>query len=229
MRYTSCQKNNPISRAFTLIEIIFTIVIMAGIFMVIPKILMIATKNENVAMKQDAYFNAISLTKLASSLAWDENNTESLSTLHTTINHIDCNESTNYLRIGGFLSANGRTCQDNLSASVIGSEEGNDYLFFDDIDDFNGSIIQTTANGNDRYKIVTEVSYLNNLSLFSAAKKLTIDLSSTSDTASSTNIKKLTTTIKYHGKKAIKKDKNIASFHYYSANIGQFTLNKREW
>ncbi len=215
-------------KAFTLIEIIFTIVIMAGIFMVIPKILMMANKNESFAMKQDAYFNAISLTKIASSLAWDENNTESLGILSTDINDIPCDASTN-IRVGSFLSANGRTCQDSLSASVLGSEEGSDYLFFDDIDDFNGSIINTTANGNNRYKITTNVSYLNHLSLFTSAKKLTIDLSATTDTDSSTNIKKMTTTIKYNGKKAVNKDKTIATFRYYSANIGQFTLNKREW
>ena len=216
-------------KAFTLIEIIFTIVIMSGIFMVIPKILMIANKTESFAMKQDAYFNAISLTKIASSLAWDENNTESLGILSTSLNDIPCDALSN-IRIGSFLSANGRTCQDSSYASAIMSDTGeDDYLLFDDIDDFNGSIINTTANGNNRYKIHTNVSYLNHLGLFTSAKKLTIDLSATTDTTSSTNIKKLTTTIKYNGKKSVNKDKTIATFRYYSANIGQFTLNKREW
>lgn len=196
--------------------------------MVIPKILMMANKTESFAMKQDAYFNAISLTKIASSLAWDEKNTESLGILSTSINDIPCDALSN-IRVGSFLSANGRTCQDSLSASAIGSEEGNDYLFFDDIDDFNGSIINTTANGKNRYKIETSVNYLNHLSLFTSANKLTIDLSATTDTSTSTNIKKLTTTIKYNSKKAVNKDKTIATFRYYSANIGQFTLNKREW
>ena len=226
----SYQENNRTREAFTLIEVIFTIVIMAGIFMVIPKILMMVNKTESFAMKQDAYFNAISITKLASTLAWDENNTESLNTLNTTINNINCNGSTNYIRIGSFLSANGRTCQDSLSASAIMSDAGeDDYLFFDDIDDFNGSIINTTENGNNRYKILTHVSYLNHLNLFATEKKLTIDLSATTDTGATSNIKKLTTTIKYNGKKAVNKDKTIATFRYYSANIGQFTLNKREW
>jgi len=112
-------------KGFTLIEIIFTIVIMAGIFMVIPKILMIASKNERFAMKQDAYFNAISLTKIASSLAWDENSTETLGALSTTIGNIPCDSATN-IRAGSFLSLNGRTCQDTLVASSIGSEEGSD-------------------------------------------------------------------------------------------------------
>ncbi len=216
-------------KGFTLIEIIFTIVIMAGIFMVIPKILMIANKTESFSMKQDAYFNAISLTKIASSLAWDESNTESLGILSTDINNIPCDSTTN-IRVGSFLSANGRTCQDSLSASTIMPDTGeDDYLLFDDIDDFNGSIINTTEGGNTRYKILTNVSYLNNIGLSTSAKKMTIDLSATTETATSSNIKKLTTTIKYNGKKAVNKDKTIATFRYYSANIGQFTLNKREW
>jgi len=215
-------------KGFTLIEIIFTIVIMAGVFMVIPKILMIASKNESFAMRQDAYLNAISLTKIASSLAWDENSTENLSILNTTIDNIPCDNST-HIRIGSFLSANGRTCQDRLFASVLGSEEGSDYLFFDDIDDFNGTVINTTENGINRYKISTEVHYLDFIMPIPSSKKLTIDLSSATYTESSSNIKKLTTTIKYNGKRAVKRDKTIATFHYYSANIGQFTLNRREW
>ncbi len=215
-------------KAYTLIEIIFTIVILAGIFMVIPKILMVASKHENIAIKQDAYFNAISLTKLASSLAWDENNTDNLSILKTTINNIPC-DSLTHIRQGSFLSAQARVCQEDLNASTIGSDEGSDYLLFDDIDDFDGATINTTLNGNKLYTITTAVDYLDTLSLVLSANKLSIDLNATTSTSSSTNIKKLTTTIKYSGKKAINHDKTLAKFHYYSANIGQFTLNKREW
>ena len=215
-------------KAFTLIEIIFTIVIMAGIFMVIPKLIMIANKNERFAMKQDAYFNAITLTKQASTLPWDENNTNALSALKTANNTIDCN-STTHIRPGSFLSSNGRTCDDSLSASTIGSEEGSDYLLFDDIDDFNGSEVLTTQEGNNRYKIDTQVTYLDGSTISTLAKEMTIDMSTMAAIAGSTNIKKLTTTIKYNGKKALYRGKVIARFPYYSANIGQFTLAKREW
>ena len=216
-------------RGFTLIELIFTIVIMAGVFMVIPKILMIANKNDSFAMKQDAYLNAISLTKLASSLAWDENNTESISILHTSLNDVDCNSSTHYIRKGSFLAAHGRTCHDNLLASMIGSDAGeDDYQLFDDIDDFNNTQINTTAEGSNLYKIETSVGYITP-TLTTTGKDLTIDLYNATDTTASSNLKKLTTTIKYNGKKAVKHGQSIATFSYISANIGQFTLGKREW
>ncbi len=222
-----CFDCNKISPAFTLIEIIFTIIIMAGIFTIIPKILTVASKHESLAMKQDAYFNAISLTKIASSLAWDEKNTDDLSILKTD-NNIDCNTST-HIRLGSFLSANGRICHDSLSASAIGSEEGSDYQLFDDIDDFNGTSIDTQAHGNRKYTITTKVAYVNNVPLTLNNKNLTIDLSAGIHDANTSNIKKLTTTITYNGNKVVNHGKVIAEFHYNSANIGQFTLGKREW
>lgn len=216
-------------KGFTLIEIIFTIVIMAGIFMVIPKILMISSKNESFAMRQDAYLNAISLSKIASSLAWDENNVDDLSELVTTNDNIPC-DSTKHIRVGSFLSENGRICHDSLTASIVGSEEGSDdYLLYDDIDDFNGTEIYVTQNGINRYKINTDVSYLKNISYTVNTNTMTIDLNTSSPTSTTGNIKKLTTTIKDHGKKALYHDRVIATFSYYSANIGQFSLSKREW
>jgi len=58
-------------KAFTLVELIFTIVIMAGVFAVIPKILNMTNKSDSIALKQDALLQAVSLTNIASFLAWD--------------------------------------------------------------------------------------------------------------------------------------------------------------
>jgi prepilin-type N-terminal cleavage/methylation domain-containing protein len=215
-------------KAFTLIEMIFTIVIMAGIFMVIPKIVMIAGKNESFAIKQDAYLNAISLTKLASSLAWDEANVHSLDILSTSTAPIECNATSHYIRVGSFLSENARTCKENLSASNIGSEEGSDYLTFDDIDDFNGTTINTTTHGAIKYQIETIVEYLSPAISY-ANHHMDINLHTSTPTILSSDIKKLVTTIKYNGKRASRQGEVLATFHYNSANIGQFTLNKREW
>ena len=220
--------NTQTHRGFTLIEIIFTIVIMAGVFAVIPKILMIASKNESFAMKQDAYLNAISLTKLASSLAWDEVNTQSLDVLTTANSPILCDNTTQFIRKGSFLSTNARSCNDALSASTIASEEGTNYLDFDDIDDFDKTTTNVTENGVNRYMIDTNVTYLDPHIAF-ATNTMTIDLNASITTATSANLKKLVTTIKYNGKKAVQHGRQIATFHYISANIGQFTLNKRDW
>lgn len=213
-------------RAFNLIELIFTIVIMAGIFAVIPKIIFATNKSDSFAMKQDALFNAVSLTNIASSLAWDENNSESLSLLATLNNNIPCNTTT-FLRLGGFLGDNTRNCKELLSASAIGSEEGNNYLIFDDIDDFNGSSIDVNIDGNEKYKLYTEVRYLDD-AIFNPVvnNKMTITLDS-SIHANTSNIKKFKTVVGYVGGRG--KDKNISSFYYYSTNIGQITLNSEAW
>ena len=220
-------------RGFTLIEIIFTIVIMAGVFMTVPKILLMASKNESFAMRQDAFFNTISISMIASTLAWDENNTKTLNFLHTQKNEINCDGST-YIRVGSFLSSNAKNCQDNLYASIISSDGESDYLLYNDIDDFNNTSIDATANGKNKYQIKTTVSYIDLLNTTSKTfdssnKKLTLDLSKATTSNQTTNVKEFVATIKYNGARAIDKNKNIGTFFYDSANIGQYILNKRNW
>jgi hypothetical protein len=212
-------------RAFNLIELIFTIVIMAGIFAVIPKIIFATNKSDSFAMKQDALFNAISLTNIASLLAWDENNTDSSSILATSDNHIPCDTST-FLRAGGFLGEHTRNCKEIHSASAIGND-GETVLEFDDIDDFNGSQIDVNLNTTAKYRIYTDVRYLSD-NIFSPVvnNKMTITLDNSIQTNTS-NIKKFKATVGYVGGRG--KDKNISSFYYYSTNIGQITLNSEEW
>jgi len=212
-------------RAFNLIELIFTIVIMAGIFAVIPKIVFATNKSDSFAMKQDALFSAVSLTNIASALAWDENNTESLSILATANNSIPC-DTTTFLRVGGFLGANTRNCKESFSASAIGSDGESDYLSYNDIDDFNNTTIAVNINTKIKYQITVKVDYLVDTIFSTSGNKMTITLDKTTS-STTTNIKKLKTTVSYIGGRG--KDYNISSFYYYSANIGQITLNSEEW
>ncbi len=213
-------------RAFNLIELIFTIVIMAGIFAVIPKIIFATNKSDSFAMKQDAFFNAVSLTNIASLLAWDEKNTDSMSILTTADNHIPC-DTTTFLRVGGFLGANSRNCKEDFSASSIGADGESDYLSYDDIDDFNNTTIDVNLSTTiKKYEIITKVNYLVEPSFSVTGNKMTINLNET-PSSTTTNIKKFKATVRYVGGRG--KDKNISSFHYYSTNIGQITLNSEAW
>jgi hypothetical protein len=211
-------------RAFNLIELIFTIVIMAGVFAVIPKIIFATNKSDSFAMKQDAFFNAISLTNIASLLAWDEENTDSMSILATANNQIECNTTT-FLRKGGFLGANSRNCKEPLTASAIGADGESDYLAFNDIDDFDAHEINVTLGSKTKYKIYTTVEYFDDDIFTTNGDKMTITLKDANDTT--TNIKKFKAVVGYVGGRG--KDKNITSFYYYSTNIGQITLNSEEW
>ncbi len=218
-------------RAFTLVELIITIVIMAGIFAVIPKILATSNKSDAITLKQDALLQGVSITYLASFLTWDTQNTSSLDILSTASGYFPCDASTK-IRKGSYLSANGRKCEQSLSASSISSEGESDYKNFDDVDDFNGTIIDVnTSSGKKRYELNITVEYITdgNTSVFvENGDKLTIDLSKSSSSATTTNLKRFKAKIKYAGRDISKKG-TIASFSYTSANLGGFTLNKREW
>jgi len=60
---------------FTLIELIFSMVIIAIAFTVFPKILQLATKVSVQNLKEEAMYNAVAYIGLIKSTAWDENNT----------------------------------------------------------------------------------------------------------------------------------------------------------
>jgi len=56
-------------KGFTLIELIITVVIMAGVFATIPKILSAAGRSNAFTIRQDALMQTVSLTSIASHLA----------------------------------------------------------------------------------------------------------------------------------------------------------------
>ena len=58
-------------------------------------------------------------------------------------------------------------------------------------------------------------------------KTLTIDLSSAASSATSTNIKRFKSKVRYAGKRG--RERNISAFYYYSTNIGQISLAYRNW
>jgi prepilin-type N-terminal cleavage/methylation domain-containing protein len=214
---------------FTLIELIITIVIMAGIFAVIPKIVFTTAKSDTFSMKQDALTQALSLTEIASALAWDENNTDHLDILQTESQNFECNTTLRF-RPGSYLSPNGRMCEKNLFATLHpGPENGeNDYTLFDDIDDFNAQEINASVAGKRKYKLITGVHYLTDAITSENATAMTIDLSQSSPVDNnSTNIKKFTATVRYAGKRG--REYNISTFSYYSTNIGQISLAYRNW
>jgi hypothetical protein len=198
---------------------------MAGIFAIIPKIIFAINKSDSFAIKQDALFSAVSLTNIASLLSWDENNTKSMSILTTAGNNIPC-DTTTFLRAGGFLGLNTRNCKESYAASNIGDDGESDYLSYNDIDDFNAATIDVNLSSKTKYQITTKVDYLVDTIFSISGNKMTIILDKT-PSPTTTNIKKLKTTVRYVGGRG--KDKNISSFYYYSTNIGQITLNSEEW
>ena len=227
---------DPLPRkGITLIELIFTMAIVAIIFSVIPKIIFALSKSDSFSIRQDAVFNGMSVVKMISDMPWDKNNTDSIAILqdtNITTSLFDCNTTSGY-RIGGFKG--GRNCEEELNASTIhvGVISGDDIFDIDNIGDFNFTQLEsnTTFSTNARnYEINVSVSYLSDdSSVFNySGQTCSIYLQNAYKTLNGfTNLKEINATVYY--KSANRPVRQLTQFYYTSANIGLFTLYKRVW
>ena len=194
-------------KGLTLIELIFSMMIIAVVFTIIPKIVFVSNKSLELSKKEDALFNAYSLMGSINRLSWDDNTINSGGKILDTSDN-SCDDR----RIGGFLGS--RNCiESDLSASSIGIE-GSD---FNDIDDYDGSTtdVNATINGSNKniYDINTTVAYVEN------------DYTSSANTK---ELKEVKTTV-YSGADNNKMTGFKASFVYFSANLGHIQIKKRAW
>jgi len=215
-------------RALTLLELIFTIVIIAMVFTVIPKVIYSFNKADTFSMREDALFNGLSDIKLITQLPWDQNNTEYNDILHTDSNQaeFECNDTTKR-RVGGFIGS--RNCEHNLSASAISSDGESDKIYYNDIDDFNDINVSVDLGVDNIYTISNEVSYMSD-AIFNydyTNQSVTVNLANTVESTPSTNIKEVRAEIYYTGKRGGQRE--LSRFYYYSTNIGQVLIKKRSW
>jgi prepilin-type N-terminal cleavage/methylation domain-containing protein len=213
-------------KGLSLIELIFTIVIIALVFTVIPKIVFALKKSDSFAIRQDAILNSVSLMQMLSKLPWDQNDFNTTDILHVNAGNVifDCNTTT-MLRQGGFVGS--RNCQDNLNALGLGSDVGeNNETNFNDIDDFNNFDFNTSI-----YNIHLTVNYVNDFAVapLIAPPSITIDLSTNGLAAGSTNLKRVNLQTNYNGVRVGERGNALMNFSYTSANIGQTFLHKRVW
>ncbi len=153
-------------KGLTLIEMIFSMVIIAVVFTVVPKIIFASNKALQVSMKEDALFNAYALMGSITKLAWDENTLIDGKILDTSAN--TCND----YRLGGFLAS--RNCIDSdLGVSSLGSDGGD----YDDIDDYNGYLEAVAVGSKNRYNLSSTVEFGTTQEL----KKITVTVASHPD------------------------------------------------
>ena len=212
-------------RGMTLVELIFTIVIIAMVFTVIPKIIYAVNKSDSFTIRQDALLNGVSMLHMISNMPWDKNNTDSSDILHVSSsanNIFDCNSTTHYRR-GGFIGS--RTCEDNLSASAINTvlNDANG----DNIGDFNNADVNITAYGAQIYELNITVSYADDTNIAYSGSTALIDLNKSTNSNNFTNLKHIETKVLYHSKRG--ETRVLARFNYTSANIGLVTISKRVW
>ena len=208
------------TKSMTLIELIFSMVIIAIAFTVFPKILQVSAKTAKTTLKEEAMYNAVALIGLIKSLPWDEKNTEYDDIL--LVDNGDSDYECSYLqggiyRIGGFLGS--RNCRNKEQASNI-DDDGDDP--YDDIDDFDGYGVEATNEAGKRaYELNVSVRYIADIVKEGGAFSITASSQSTNTKYIDVNcsVKKLQNVLGEH----------IASFWYVSSNIGQLRINRVRW
>ena len=189
-------------KGLTLLELIFSMVIIGVVFTVVPKIIFASNKSMELSIKEDALFNAYSLMGSILKLTWDENTISKGKILDTDANACEDN------RTGGFSGS--RNCIDSSDAATdIGREDS----YYNDIDDYDGYDENITVGGKNRYKISVAVNYVDDNYVSSANKEELKEINVT--VASHTDNKKL------NGFKS--------SFFFHSANLGHIQIKKEQW
>lgn len=139
-------------RGFSLIEIVFSIVIIGLAFTAIPAIIGILNENTKNMLASSSFYHAFAKAKMITNKPFDENNIKDFETsniyyiLDTDENNFDCN--IDGFRVGQYEGQYKRMCYPNQIAGMIG-KEGSE---FNDIDDFDG-LNEVVSNFEYRYKI----------------------------------------------------------------------------
>jgi len=187
--------------AFTLVELIFSIVIIAIVFTVVPKLLFVTTKTMELSIKEDGLFSGIALMGNIVRLPWDENTMLSQGKILDTAGNV-CDD----YRIGGFTGS--RNC---LGSDMVATPKASfgSVGTYGDVDDYDG-YSTATSSGRVQYNLDVEVNYVN-----------ANDFSAGSDPD---EVKEIKVSVSSSGKTNL-----CTSFLFYSANLGHIQINKRAW
>lgn len=206
-------------KALSLIELIFTIVIIGIVFSVIPKIIYVSNKSLEFSKKEDAIFNMMSKAIDISLKVYDEENIyydDILLVNDPPSNILDCNKSSWY-RVGGFKGS--RNCKNGIFESSIPTNSDGEY---DYIEGYNGVEVNTTKYGRTLYTLKISVGYTDewNSSDYDDGN-LSFTFTNRSDDTK-TNIKRVYIRV-------FNNEYNISSIPYYSTNIGYIQINGLRW
>jgi len=230
-------------RAVTIVELIFSMVIIAFVFTIVPKMISVTAKSSEQGKKEDAIFNALSVLATTSYLAWDEaqtiyENNGSIITINNGQNDFNCTEESNYkCRRGAFYTENEncpRACYGEIDVANIGYDSGdNDEFGADDIDDINGSennelfeslgyIDYVSGSRVLDYNITANIYFVSDINLNGQEENITIDLNQTqSSNPDRTNVKFVNVKVRRNdGSSKAGLGSSIASFYYFAFNLG---------
>lgn len=158
--------------AFTLIELIFTIVIVSIIVLSIPMMTQVTSKSLEGSVDQEAIFGASAKVLQTLSFPWDENSSdiemvlEGATVLSGLVDVPGGTPSLDYNNTACRPGVINRFCRiDNNGAEVNVSNLGNDHTnaLIRGIDDSNGTFVLNTGSAQgykNQYRTVTTVAYV---------------------------------------------------------------------
>ncbi|MFA6144136.1 MAG: type II secretion system protein [Sulfurimonas sp.] len=227
-------------KALTLIELIFSMVIIGIVFTVIPKLIISMNQSAQVTIKEEAMFNAVAMMGAIINLPWDNNNTVNNQIINVTNGNpdYDCNISNTKggalgYRKGGFVG--GRDCSVltngtfDFNASFIGKEDAE----YNDIDDFHDTNISADKNCSGvqkgLFKIGATVTYMDDPSSTGIT-----DLNLSIKVANqSSNTKRIWIRVGYGIDHKLydpaNPNKCITSLEYHSFNLGNTKIKYQDW
>ena len=197
--------------SFTIIELIFAIVVIGIVSTSIPMLLTTSTNIQETNMKEKSFFNAYSTLNLIQVQAWDENNTQEGK--YKTILTADNGDSELLCQRKGIQQLNrnlGAVCatEDNKTSTIGPDKDENSSEDYDDMDDFND---YSTEVGD--FNISVNVKYISDTSDYSQ-KNIYIDMTDESS-QSDTNIKLVKVNVSDKNTKEL-----ISVISYIAPNIG---------
>ncbi|UPT77136.1 type II secretion system protein [Sulfurovum sp. XGS-02] len=232
--------------AIAMIELIFAIVIMGIILMSAPMLISTAAKSGYVAIQQEAINEAASRVNMIMGYHWDENSADETvldPILQTASPVTDLAEAT-YLdgngtgrRVGtplesyrSFIRPDGSRLTATAAAGL-----GNDGLE-NDMDDFIGTIglnLAGTGTGTNYIEknvtIDTAVFYISDTTAYNpAGNTINFNADFTQESLTTTNIKRISTTLTSDAASPDELDK-IIILHAFSCNIGGYKLEERDF
>jgi len=212
-------KSQKISKSFTLIEILVSLIVIGIVATTFPIILQTTVGSSKNIVKEEVFYQEFSLLNLINSLYFDENNTvgdnyykELNATEGDSELFIKKYSNNEYNRIGKHQMDNNEfRSGSNLSVSHIGIDageiEGNDSTY-DDIDDYNDFNETLTSFG--RLTLSVHVKYINDNADYNNSKiNFTFNYSGINHNS---NIKLITI--------SVAEGKNDINLSYPSMNIG---------
>ncbi|WP_456404286.1 type II secretion system protein [Hydrogenimonas sp.] len=223
-------------RAFSMIELVVSIVVIGIAFMSVPLIMSETSKSVEVSIKQEAVMAALTQMVNIMSYKWDEQQTDEsvngsyAKVLDTySLAQLQCyNYAEGRRRVGHFVGDGRRKCYNTPREATPAANLGSDGGDMDDIDDIIGD--STLLSGTDApfedYKkeygsSITVVYVDDNISNSDFSPSIISGSIHTAATATRTNIKMIETTIS-----SAEDDKEVV-LRAFAANIGEIKYYTR--